>query len=140
MNWAYIAGLFDGDGNLHLNFVKNKTQLQLLCRIYNTNIEVLEKIKEFIDYGHIYANKKINKEWTVVHALTISKKKDVFSFLKNISPHLIIKRNQVNYALKNYKFGRESNVDFNIGIFRSFTTRRNTHKFTINYKLVRSTE
>ena len=101
MNWAYIAGFFDGDGNLHLNFVKNKTQLQLLCRIYNSNIEVLEKIKEFIGYGQIYSHKRINKDWAVVHGLTMAKKKDVFSFLKNISPYLIIKRNQVNYTLKN---------------------------------------
>jgi len=61
MDWQYIAGFFDGEGNLHLHFVKNKTQLQLMGRLYSSIINVLSKIKDFIGYGYIYSNKKIMK-------------------------------------------------------------------------------
>ena len=135
MDWSYIAGFFDGEGNLHLTFVKNKTQLQLRCRLYSSVVEVLNKIKDFIGYGYIYTNKKSNEEWSLVYELSITKKKEVFSFLNNIFPFLVIKKNHVDYILKNYHFERKSNRDFDINKFRSFITRKNTNKVIVNYNL-----
>ena len=139
MDWSYIAGFFDGEGNLHLNFVKNKTQLQLTCRIYNSNIEVLNQLKEFIGNGNIYS-KKNNENWSAVYELTINKKVEVLSFLESIFPYLIIKKEHVKYILENYNFERKSNKDFNIRKFRSFISRKNVDKLRRNYKITRSTE
>ena len=130
MDWSYIAGFFDGEGNLHLNFVKNKTNLQLMCRIYSSDKPVLDIIKEFIDgKGHIYKDKND------VYELTIAKKTDVFFFLKNLFPYLVLKKNFVDYILKNYNFERGRNDNFDIQKFRSFVKRKNVSKFYKNYSL-----
>ena len=133
MNWSYIAGFFDGEGNLHLNFVKNKTYLQLVCRIYSSDKKVLEKIKKFVGSGQIYEKKKPNL--STVYELLFSKKLNVLFFLKNILPHLIIKKEHVNYVLSKYNFERGTNKDFDISEFRSFISRKNVDKFHKNYFL-----
>jgi len=130
MNWPYIAGFFDGEGNLHLNFVKNKQYLQLVCRIYNTEVFVLEEIKAFIGSGNIYHKKG-------VYELVIAKKSDVSSFLENIFPHLLLKRFVVDYILKNYNFERGTSINFDIQKFRSFVKRKNVDKFHKNHSLNR---
>ena len=130
MDWSYIAGFFDGEGNLHINFVKNKSYLQLMCRIYSSDRLILEIIKAFIDgKGNIYRDKN------GVYELTISKKTDVLFFLNNIFSHLILKKDAVNYVLKNYNFERGRNDDFDIQKFRSFVKRKNVNKFYKNHSL-----
>ncbi len=56
MDWSYIAGFFDGEGNFkigRIKITKGKIAHQLQIRITNTNKEVLEEIKRFVGYGWI---------------------------------------------------------------------------------------
>ena len=120
MNWDYIAGFFDGEGNVHILKIKSN-QLAVVVRMYNKEVEVLNKIKEFIRFGNIYI-----KEKTGVSELTIAKKSDIKIFLENIRHKLITKKKQVDYLLDNYKFDvGVNNFSFDVDTFRSFITRKN---------------
>ena len=49
---SYIAGFFDGGGNLHINKILNKDKkvkaYQLAVRFYNSDVIVLSTIKTFL--------------------------------------------------------------------------------------------
>jgi hypothetical protein len=122
MNWDYIAGFFDGEGNVHIAKTK-KNQLAIYIRIYQGSKEVLEEIRKFIGYGQIYQKKS-----TEVFELNFSKKDNVKDFLLNIKDKVILKKGQVNYVLENYKFDRVSNQNFDVNKFRSFLVRRDVER------------
>ena len=126
MNWDYIAGFFDGEGNLHVQQVKPPPdkQVSILIRIYSSQVNVLNAIKKFIGFGNLYIKKS-----TGVSELTIIKKEYVKNFLDNIKEKIIIKKEQVDYLLFNYNFERGSNSNFDVDKFRSFITRKNVEKF-----------
>ncbi len=126
MNWDYIAGFFDGEGNIHINKVKNApVTFAILIRIYSSQVEILNEIKYFIGFGAIY-QKKSNG----IYELTFTKKNQVKEFLENIKDKLIIKKSQVNFLLENYNFNIGfSNSIFDIDKFRSFITRKNVENF-----------
>lgn len=132
MNWDYIAGFFDGEGNIHLNTIRDKKEenklkgLEILCRIYNTNKEILEQIRVFLGFGNIYKKKHD------VFELVISKKEQTNFFLRNIQGKTILKKGQIDYVLANYSFDRNSNLGFDVDKFRSFITRKNVEKFRKN--------
>jgi len=52
LDWSYIAGFFDGGGNLHINKILNKDKkvkaYQLAVRFYNSDVIVLSTIKTFL--------------------------------------------------------------------------------------------
>jgi hypothetical protein len=136
MNWDYIAGFFDGEGNLHINRsninVNGSPNYAILVRIYNSSYEVLQEIKNFIGFGNIY--KKLNG----VFELTFCKKSDVNSFLTSINGKSILKKEQIDYLMKNYDFSvGKTNNKFNLEKFRSFISRRNSDRFR---KLKNNTE
>ncbi len=123
MNWDYIAGFFDGEGNLHITPLKKNDvtiAYQLKVRLYSSDDKVLSEIKKFINYGKIYL-----KTSSDVYELNIVKKKNVFEFLTRISKKIIIKKNQTNFVLQNYSFKRENNLYFDVDKFRSFIKRKN---------------
>jgi len=149
MNWEYLAGFFDGEGNLRAGLIK-KRFYQIMVRFYSTNKEVLEKIKEFLgDMGHIYTKKasRNNPNRNIVYEFVVTKKEGCLFFLKNIFPHSIIKKNQIKYLLENFDFLKghktrrgHTNTYFDIDKFRSFNTRKNTDKFIKNHSIKAPTE
>jgi len=149
MNWDYLAGFFDGEGNLHTGFIKNKQACQLRIRIYSTNQGVLEQIKEFLgDEGYIYTKKASRNDpnRNLVYEFVILKKEDCLLFLKNIYPYSIIKKEQITYLLENFDFSRgnraggHNNLHFDIDKFRSFNTRKNTNNSIKNHTIKSLTE
>ncbi|HPA25214.1 MAG TPA: LAGLIDADG family homing endonuclease [bacterium] len=52
MTWNYVAGFFDGEGSI----TKNGSGFRIT--IVQTNKEVLEEIKKFIQLGGCYGNYK----------------------------------------------------------------------------------
>lgn len=122
MDWSYIAGLFDGEGNIHFNKVRGR--FYILSRIYSSNEKALLRIKEFIGFGSIYMAK------TGVFELTIIKKENNLSFLRAILPHTLIKKEIINFVLENYKFNYgDNNSGFDIVKFHSLVTRKNVEKY-----------
>lgn len=122
MNWDYIAGFFDGEGNLHITPLKKNDitiAYQLKVRLYSSDEKVLLEIKNFVGYGSIYL-----KKGSDVYELNIVKKENVYCFLTNILNKLVIKRDQTNFVLENYSFKRENNLYFDVDKFRSFIKRK----------------
>lgn len=139
MDWNYIAGFFDGEGNISINIIRKKGKirgLQLACRMYNSNKEVLLKIKEFLGYGNIYENKKNSFNWRLVYELSINCKKNVLSFLINIKDIAYIKKEQIQFVLNNYHFEKNNNFCFDVDKLRSFNKRLNKGIFTKNTNLL----
>lgn len=130
MNWDYIAGFFDGEGNIHIlktkTYENGKHNLAVAIRIYQSSKDVLEEIQKFIGYGVIYRKKNEG-----VFELTFVKKENVKNFLLNIKDKVITKKGQVNYLLENYHFERDSNENFDVDKFRSFIARKNVNTFRI---------
>ncbi len=127
MNWDYIAGFFDGEGNLHMNILRSKNKeiqsLQLICRIYNVNRDILIKIRNFIGYGKIYFHKNHR-----ALELVIMGKDNVKSFLKNIKNRLYLKKDHVDYVLNNFNFNKDNNKNFDLEKFRIFVDRVGVEK------------
>jgi len=122
MNWDYIAGFFDGEGNI--NLIKNNQKLSyyIQIRLYSSDENVLLEIKSFIGKGQIYKVKKPSAT-NFVYELTITNKLDVKFFLENIVDKIVIKKEIANYVLTNFNFGRDPNIDFDISHFRNLNQR-----------------
>ncbi len=123
MNWDYVAGFFDGEGNLHVNQVRGgsgKTAYQLLIRIYSSNKKIVEELRDFIGFGKIYLKRK-----TEVYEFTISNKEEARRFLENLKGKTILKKDQITFLLENYSFERGNNLYFDVDKFRSFIKRKN---------------
>ena len=139
MDWSYIAGFFDGEGNFKINGIKmtnEKISYQLQIRIDNTNKEVLEKIKKFLGYGQIYTRIRKEQNRQNIYQFTISNKKDALNFLLKIKDLLIEKKPQAEYLLKNFNFKRNNNMYFDVEKLRSFITRKNQEKHR-KYKTIK---
>lgn len=115
MNWAYIAGFFDGEGGIyrsHKNQSDNNYYWQL--QIGQKDRLVLEKIKDFVGYGAIYRMGK--NQFSSYHIL---RQQQVLNFAIKIAPYVIVKKEQINYFFKHpwkqkiktrRKFNKQNNV------------------------------
>ncbi|MEK6889422.1 MAG: LAGLIDADG family homing endonuclease [Nanoarchaeota archaeon] len=130
MDWSYVAGFFDGEGNIHIakskSFLNGKNSYNVMIRIYQQAPEVLKEIQLFFGFGHIYQKKD-------VYELTFNKKAHVKLFLENIRDKIIVKKSQVEYLLKYFSFERASNMYFNVDEFRSFIKRKNVEFYRKNH-------
>ena len=98
----------------------------------------------FMGFGRIYSTKGRTPE------LTIIKKEEVKMFLDKITPFLILKKNHALFLLKEYNFGRNNNLNFDIDKFHEYPKRKGKENFyskdrkdqieQIKLKLSRSTE
>ena len=129
MDWSYIAGFFDGEGNFHINFTKRS--LHLVCRIYGNSVEVFNEMIRFMGFGKVYYREGHTPE------LIIYKKEDVRIFLEKITPFLILKKNHALFLLSEYHFEKNNNLDFNLDKFHEFPQRKGKEKF---YSSTRKTQ
>jgi hypothetical protein len=136
MDWSYVAGFFDGEGNIHViksrNYKNGNNSFYIMIRIYQGDINVLEQIRAFMGYGKIY--KYSNKS---AAELTFNRKKDVKDFLMNIKDKVFVKKQQVEYVLNNYVFERGGNMSFDIDKFRESISRRNVDKLRKHHTIFR---
>lgn len=105
VNWSYISGFFDADGAVTL---KSKTKFRPSIQFYNTELSILEKIRDFIAYqanieGVIYTDKLRKAHHSQSYTLTYGKYKDVLTLTQKINSHHAKKfhRFSVIYKLKN---------------------------------------
>jgi len=90
--YAYIAGLFDGEGTIHIS-----NQLYLAVRLRNTNKAILKWIQSIYKMGHIYSdNRSPNKP---CYSLELASYQ-ALSFLKPLLPYLKIKQDQATLAFQ----------------------------------------
>lgn len=104
MNWAYLAGLIDGEGTITLSSGKHtKDRRGVLCRatlmIANTHRPVLEEAREFIGMGHIYKMREASERHQASYQYRMQGKR-LLPVLIRLRPHIIVKREQLGLALE----------------------------------------
>lgn len=139
MDWAYISGFFDGEGNISVSKISRKQgkirSYQVLVRFYNSDLNVLEAIREFLGCGKIYKKSRLADDKSDIYELTISSKPETHRILSILSKSCICKKEKIDYILKNFNFGYDNNSSFNIDEFHSLTLRKNTNKFYVKKEL-----
>jgi len=113
INWAYIAGFFDGEGSIVMSTKGRDTNIGCRLSITNTNYEVLKIIDKFLqsngikgqigskpdskpishDNGKTYGQTKPCYNWRVGHRIFIIK------FLVKTLPYLIVKKQKALEAI-----------------------------------------
>jgi hypothetical protein len=100
---AYIAGLFDGEGCLHL---KDKSKNFWSICIANTNKEAMRWLLKKINNGGIYKKQKmLNNKLHIYYIWQSSKCNLIYKLLINIKPYCIIKKKIMTKFFKQCKKG-----------------------------------
>lgn len=94
MNDDYIAGFFDGEGCILANYSR---QIHYKVLISNTNLTVLEEIRDYIGLGNVRQGDGSN---IPCYNLTIECKPDVKAFLTRFVPLLRVKKAQALVMLE----------------------------------------
>ena len=96
----YLAGLIDGDGSIVAQMVRRSDcvyKFQIRCTVQITQLRkrrhFLENIKEIIGYGYIRDRGNISD-------YVLTETRCVYSFLKQLSPFLRMKKKQANLILR----------------------------------------
>lgn len=95
MTWSYIAGFFDGEGSL----VRHYRGHGFRALIPQTNLQVLEEIQKFTEFGYIFEVTKRKEHWKQGWLYGVSRQSDVLILLKNIQEYTIVKRKLIDEAL-----------------------------------------
>ena len=94
LNDCYVAGLFDGEGCIH---IQKNCQMKITITQKKVGILYLLKMK----YGGNVYHQERASNWQ------LSKKKDTKPFLEAIKPHSLIKREQIEIALQMFALYRK---------------------------------
>jgi len=108
---AYVAGLIDGEGCIHIEkkLGKDKTPQYFTLRVSVTNTEfkMVNWLKENFG-GHIQFHKKYKENWRRKYQWSIVARQALV-FLELIRPYVLVKGEQLELAIlfqKRKKFGR----------------------------------
>lgn len=92
--WAYLAGIIDGEGCIRLANCGYAKRRVIDLRIYNTDVRLIEWLRDNLG-GYAYAhNKKAHVCWQVHWS---SKRAKVI--IEHVLPYLIVKKEQAEIAL-----------------------------------------
>lgn len=91
MDWSYIAGYFDGEGNVSCHVEKRGRRTTRLAW-YNTHLESLRAIRSFIGAGRVHVRKQLPYQNAPVGVLYITRKADLLRVIDAMMPHLLIKK------------------------------------------------
>jgi len=94
---AYIAGLFDGEGCVHIGGRRQNSSYNLEVSLSNTNRDVLFWIQSIFG-GYIKEQKKAKEYHTQCYNWRIVSNQAVL-FLESIYPYMRIKLNQADGAI-----------------------------------------
>lgn len=96
ISWEYLAGMIDADGSIGTYFTKSGRVVRVV--IANTNHEFLKELQKQFG-GSLSLREKGQKEnWKPFGSITWSRIQAGI-ILKNIFPHLLIKKEQASTAL-----------------------------------------
>lgn len=98
MDNSYLAGFFDGEGCISLIRIGKTKYFQIVATITNTDLSILEKIKERFG-GDIHMGKKIKPNHKDRYAWRVSSK-SAYNFLLEIYPYSIMKQDRIKLALQ----------------------------------------
>ena len=120
MDYQYLAGFFDGEGNINVLKIKGRFYLQL--RFYNTERIVLDEIVGFLNVGKIYSRQREGANR--IYELYITKREVIKKILTNLLPFLIIKKKHAQFVLDKIDLWPLTDSNFSKEEFQSFVTRK----------------
>lgn len=94
VEWAYIAGLYDGEGHCQL-ILKNR---QYALVITNSNYAVIEWCRLAVGIGWLYKSRyreRVSRNWSSVWQWKITRLSEIVTLTKGILPYLKIKYSEV---------------------------------------------
>jgi intein/homing endonuclease len=105
MNWAYIAGFFDGEGCIRVARAKLGIGITLQIVQVTEHVEVLNEIAAFLKGLNVEAivnDEKFvrNPRWRPVSNLTIRRRDSVMTFLRGVLPYIYVKKVSAQDALR----------------------------------------
>jgi len=110
---AWLAGIFDGEGSIILNFMKKRKYPYIGFHITNTNISLLSKVQmilQIILNRPIKMYKKKNTNYSVglncnmqCYSIDFRAQKDVFKVLNLLMPYLTSKKPKAMLVLEYLK-------------------------------------
>jgi len=95
---SYLAGLFDGEGNIHIVKPHGRTYINILVRVTNTNPVVVSLFSDLVE-GHHYIESP-RRNWKTLHRIEYSKLQHIIQVLEAIYPHLHLKKHHAELAIK----------------------------------------
>jgi intein/homing endonuclease len=145
MSWGYVAGFFDGEGNITLNLKAKKAYWNIT--ITNTHLGVLQEIQKFIGYGFIHERNHHNIKWQRTWDLRISGFYRMNDFCKAVIPYSIVKLPKLQEFCNffdghdwhpNYKMKTVTDSDFKrLYLAEHLSIRKIAHKYGVKYNPVR---
>jgi hypothetical protein len=101
--WAYVAGLFDGEGYIRCSFKKHhkgrKRGMEFWIIVTNTYRPILEYLRMSFG-GSIYENPSRSSKHKMSYFWKLTSR-NAFVVLSQIAPYLKVKREQANLPLRN---------------------------------------
>ncbi|HEC64561.1 hypothetical protein LCGC14_1307020 [marine sediment metagenome] len=110
LNWNYIAGFVDGEGSIIVYEKRGK----VIFQISNTDLKILESIKNYIGFGYIRVSHRNPEKWKPQGVYVVSRHEDVEKILKKLKGKIIVKNERLNNALffiKNKNWERKIPLD-----------------------------
>lgn len=111
MNWAYLAGFFDGDGHVGLSSGRgfSSTPRVAFAQAGSRGKEFLQQVKEFllsegIASGQIYEDTHSKLSSQSCFALVVANRKDGTHVLQKLIPFLHIKKLEAQDVLRFFQF------------------------------------
>ena len=97
---AYIAGLFDGEGNICRQGARKSHYTRNISVVIGmTNPNVLLWIQSKIENSRFYTYAEPKGKHLQVYRWALNKHEDVVDFLEALSPYLIVKHDQAKAAI-----------------------------------------
>ena len=97
LDLKYIAGLFDGEGCIHIDkHEKPCLHYSLVVHLTNSNAKVIKKVRKTIGFGCIQTERKTKK---IVYIFRLCSRQ-AKSFLVKVYPYLEIKKEQTKLAIE----------------------------------------
>lgn len=105
-NWSYLAGLFDGEGCIHIAEVSFKDRPHGVQKAYRADIHITMTNREVIEWvaknfgGVYYVQESVNPRWRNAYRWVPKGNKNKQNLLLGLLPYLIVKREVANIALE----------------------------------------
>ena len=90
--WAYFAGIFDGEGSIAFLTSKNGYKIPRID-ISNVNLELIETLQQLLKTGNIYKMTLVKNRQQCYH-FYIQQHKAIYLILSKFLPYLIVKRSK----------------------------------------------
>ena len=99
---GYIAGMFDGEGNLQFRDKHNTRNISSKIAIYSTTPGIVEWFQKTMSGGKVLWNTaRVKKHgWKPIGSWCLYRAQDVAAFLVATRPYLLIKKEDADKALK----------------------------------------